>query len=251
MAANPIYAVNGMNVNVLSNSQMVIEPFSFWAWGPIGTPGWGGQLVEFNTTNYPDLTTIGLGGMDANPNGAGNMPPDGAYMLWGFYNPTTNDTKFVTSRQIAISGMPVYPGYTHWRKFSYGVIVKNGKLVENHTAGWPVPTVIFTATESNFLVGTWIATTPGWVAVDLSKLIPEHSRMGIFRATISGNAATIWISPSGSQPNPYFRTLHSGTGVSGQMMMRVDGNEKIFVWVQAAGSTVNLYLDGFVMTEVD
>lgn len=253
-AADPTYSISGVNAGVLSDTQMAIEPFSYWAWGPIGTPGFGGLLVQMNSTVYPDLTTIGLNGMDANPNGAGHMPPDGAYVMHAYFNPTTGVTGFVTSASPVPASSAPAPGYTYYRKLMYGAIVKGGRLVSNHASHWPMPSIYFTELETNTVIGTYTASTGGWVAVDLKKLIPEHSRFGIFRALISGGAGTIWLSPSNVQPgNGFWKTLASNqTGVTPQLKVRVDGAQMLYVWVTApAGVTVSLMLDGFDMTEVD
>jgi hypothetical protein len=244
-ASDPIYHYGGINVGVFSSTQLVIEPFSLWMWGPIGTPGFGGQLVEFTNEVKPDLTTIGCNGMDANPNGAGQMPPDGAYDIFAFYNPTTGDVCFINT---LLGTPPTAPsGYTYYRKLPYGNIVLNGALAANHTSGWPMPTVMFTATERS--VATFPSATNSWVGVDCSKLIPENARMGFFRVHVTGGNASVWLSPSNNIPNAYFKTLMDNqTGMSGQIGVRVDSREFIYVFTSGAGR-VDLILDGFAITE--
>ena len=188
-AADPIYFYGGINVGVYSNTQLVIEPFGLWMWGPIGAPGFGGQLVELTNEVLPDLTSIGCNGVDVNPNGAGHMPPDGAYDLHAFYNPITGDVCFISSLQGSTLSVPHPSGYAFYRKLPYGNIVLNGALVPNHTAGWPLPTVMFTATER--AIAAFSSPTNSWVAVDCSKLIPENARMGYFRVHVTSGTASV------------------------------------------------------------
>lgn len=252
-AADPTYAISGANIGVLSDTKMVVEPFSYWAWGPIGTPGFSGMLAQSNATIYPDLTTIGLNGMDVNPNGTGNMPPDGAYVMHAYFNPATGDTAFITSASPLSAASPPAPGYTHYRKMMYGAVVKGGKLVNNHVSHWPMPSIYFTDVETDTVIGTYTAPTGGWVPIDLKKLIPEHSRFGIFRAIIAGGTADIYLSPSNVQPgNRFWKSLaRSQRGVTAQMKVRVDGAQIVYVWIDTPGATITLMLDGFDMTEVD
>lgn len=248
MSANPIYYFAGLNVGVFSPTQLVIEPFGLWMWGPIGTPGFGGQLFNLVATLYPDLTTIGPNGMDANPNGAGHMPPDYAYDLHAFGNPATEDVIFYVSAKGRTLDITPPSGYTHYRKIPYGVIVRNGTLQINHTANWPMPTVTFDGIE--IVIATYGAATGGWMPVNLAKLIPENARQGLFRAHITNGSATVWASPSNEQPgNQLWKTMADNqTGIVGPIPIRVDSTETIWFWTAGSGH-VDIILDGFQITE--
>ncbi len=250
---DPFYAMNGCNVGVFSDQQLVIEPFSMWMWGPIGTPGWGGQMVNFTNTLYPDLRTIGLNGMDANPNGAGNMPPDWAYNIHAFANPTTGDVGFILSKQGSTNAITPPAGYTLYRKLMYGCPVYGGKLLTNHTANWPMPMVEFTPQVQ---VGPAFTSAVTDYPVDVARLIPENSRMGIFRAVITGSGNNLFLSPTGGTA---FRKLYcyNSAGVVPNIHSRVQytygspNTSIIYVTFQpGASGRLDLYCDGFLMTEV-
>jgi hypothetical protein len=235
------YAISGVNVGVLSDTQMVIEPFSMWMWDLAGN---NGQIVNFSNTKNPDITVVGLNGRDF---GSPGTCPDGAYNLYGLYNPTTDDVGFIVSDHNSYGAIGAPPGYTFARKLMYGVVVVGGKLYPNHCAHWPMPKVMFTTQTQ---VAAFFSNVI-WAPIDLSKLIPENARMGHFRFVVTGPNSNVWIAPTANLQYSKL-IMYNEIGIRAGIDCRVDGNEKVYIQFQTgAGGRLDVYLDGFSMTEVD
>jgi hypothetical protein len=240
---DPNYAIHGCNVGVLSDTQMVIEPFSLWMWNRATPATPIGDVINFSATKYPDITVVGLNGRDF---GSAGTCPDGAYALYAVYNPTTNDMGFIFSNHISYGTLIRPAGYDYVRKLMYGVVVKAGKLYPNHCAHWPMPKVIFT---NQTLVASFFSAAT-WSPVNLASLIPEASRMGHFRCVVTNANSNVWLSPSGSLTYSKL-IMYNEMGIRTGIDCRVDGNETIFVQFQpGSGGRLDLYLEGFSMTEV-
>lgn len=240
------YYISGVNVGVFSNTQLEIEPFSLYLFGI-------NQVYTMSATIFPDLTTIGLNGMDVNPNGAGHMPPDWAYNIYAIYNPTTQGFGFILSQATAFENVVVPSGFTSYRKLCYGVTVYNGALLTNHTTHWPMPRVDF---SPQILVGSF-TTTQTFTPVDVARYVPDNSRFVNFRAVLTGTGNNLWLAPTAStQYQKLF--AYNGQDVKPGLWMRVQytyGNPStsyVYVSFQPGSSgRCDLYCDGFAMTEVD
>ncbi len=235
------YYLGGVNAGVLSDNQMVIEPFSLWMWDQVGNAS---QIVNFAVTKYPDITVVGLNGRDF---GSAGACPDGAYNLYAVYNPTTGDVGFLISNHNSYGALVRPTGYTFARKLMYGVVVLGGKLYPNHCASWPMPKIIFT---KQTLVASF-TTNVLWAPIDMSKLIPENSRMGHFRFVVTNQLSNVWIAPTAALDYSKL-VMYNEVGIRAGIDCRVDGNEKAYIqFVTGAGGRLDVYLDGFSMTEVD
>lgn len=256
--------------------QFIIEGFAFWAWGPLPQRGWCGQMINSLSQITVDLHTVGMNGIDVNPNGIGNMPPDGAYdvHLWAITGnpnatpPVPDTVAAVVSLQGSSVFVPHDSAYTLYRKMPYNIIVKNGVIVPSTVLGWPTPCIFFTNTDvdpHNMVVATYPAATNAWSPVDVSKVNGENANFGHWRAMISGGTASVWISPSNVSPgNTFFKTLaQNNTGPTLSMPMRTTSDHPelgqpamIYVWtgnyVPAPGSTgvvVQIIEDAECVTE--
>ncbi len=236
------FYIAGCNVGVFSDTKMVIEPFSLAMWRDTNVMQ-DVDIWKLATTVYPDITVVGLNGRDF---GSPGVCPDGAYNLYAVANPTTGDIGFIFSDKISMTDIRPPAGYTSWRKLMYGVVVVGGKLYPNHCAHWPMPKVMFTKQTP---AGSFFSNVT-WAPLDLSKLIPENSRMGHFRFVVTGPNSNVWIAPTA---NAEFAKLvmYNEQGIRASIDCRVDGNERAFVQFQTgAGGRLDVYLDGFSMTEV-
>jgi hypothetical protein len=255
--ADQTYYIAGVNVGVQTNTQLVIEPFSLYMFGI-------NQIVDIPTTVFPDLTTIGLNGMDANPNGSGNMPPDWAYNIFVLYSSSEGSCSttspclgFIITKATAISNVVLPSGWTvantSYRKLSYGIVVTGGILLTNHTTHWPMPRVDFT---TQLLLESF-TTSQSFTAVDVAKFAPDNSRFVNFRAVLTGTGNNLWLSPTGgTQYQKLF--AYNEQGVKNNLWMRVQytygspSTSLVYVTFQpGASGRVDLYIDGFAMTEVD
>lgn len=274
--SDPTYAINGVNVGVLNNTQLVIEPFSLWMWGPYQTPGFGGQTVAFTNTITIDLTTVGCNGMDQLQQGqtlasgqvlrsgqvAGQMPPDDTYKLWAFYNETTFDTCFIMTGSVDFAGIVKPVGYDFYREIMYGVTVYGGALLPSHISHWPMPRIDITP---QIQVGPAFETAVTDFCVDLARLIPETMRFVNMRAVLTGTGNNFWLSPGGGTQ---FRKLfaYNGSDVKPGLWIRV---QQTMPWLQSppqpgfrsacvyvtfqpgTNGRLDLYFDGGNQTEVD
>jgi hypothetical protein len=245
------YSSGGLNCGVFDDQRLVIEPYYQWLWDSVAG-GFAGANWFQPSTLMPDLRKIGLNGMDQNPNGAGNMPPDGCYDIYTIGNPKTGDVGIiVTMGNGSWSGIANKPaGYTHYRKWMYGILIYQGKLRANHTDNWPMPRV--TLTDSDPILNLFTTgPTGGWVPVNLAKFIPENSRLGSFSCILTG-VGSFWVSPTGGAPDPYWKTMmNDQSGISGVLDCRVNGSQVIYVWYNGPpGSIAQLILRGWAQTEV-
>lgn len=256
--------------------QFVIEGFAFWGWGPLPQRGWCGQMVNSLSQLTVDIKTVGMNGIDVNPNGAGNMPPDGAYDVHLFAMPGTpsaippipDAVEVIVSLQGSTPAVPHDAGYDLYRKMPYNVIVRNGVIMPSTVIGWPTPCISFTSTDSdgvtpNTVVQEFPSATGKWVGVDVTKMIGENSNFGYWRAIISGGTASVWLSPSNVSPgNAYFKTLATNqTGSTGSIPVRTTSQGTgqpalIYIWTDnyvpasgGAGVVVKLVLDQECVSE--
>lgn len=263
---SPLYYWGSPNIQIDDRTghvgQFVLEGFAFWGWGPLPQRGWCGQMVNSLSQITVDIKHIGMNGIDTNPNGEGNMPPDGAYDAHLFAapgDPTTNPptpdaVEVIVSLQGSTAAVPHDAGYDLYRKMPYNVIVRGGVIVPSTITGWPqTPCQTFTITDG-IPIGQFLTSpTNGWVAIDVSKTIGENSDFGTWKAIISGGTASVCISPSNVTPgNGYFQTLgQHQTGATPALPMRTTSSNPaplIYIWTQdyvpapgSSGVGVQLY----------
>lgn len=244
------YYIGGVNVGVLDDTHLVIEPFSLWLFGI-------NEVYTLTTTITPNLRLIGLNGMDVNPNGSGNMPPDWAYNIFAIYDNPTGDFGFIITKATAVSDIVLPTGWSlanlSYRKISYGITVTGGVLMTNHTTHWPMPRVDFT----NQILLASFTTTQTDTTVDVAKYVPDSSRFVNFRAVLTGTGNNLWLSPTAGTA---FRKLfcYNGQDVKPGLWSRVQytygtpSTSMVYVTFQpGASGRLDLYVDGFAMTEVD
>lgn len=265
IASQPTYYVGGVNVGVLSDTLLLLEPFSIFMFGI-------NQIVDvppnvcpdgLNHGLCPDLTTVGLNGMDVNPNGAGHMPPDWAYNIFMLYNATDGACGMspclgaIITIATAISDVVLPPGWqlahTSYRKIMYSAVVVNGELAPNHASNWPMPTFIFT---QPVLVASF-TTAQNYTPVDIARLAPDGGRFVRFRAVLTGSGNNLWLSPeSNSLYEKMFAYndfgVKSGLGIRVQYTYGHPSTSQVFVKFQPGVSgRVDLYVDEWDWTEVD
>lgn len=231
------YFLGGINVGVYNSTTLVIEPCAAWLFGS--------GIINLTTTVFPDMRGIGLNGVDVNPNGQGNMCPDGCYDIYMLYNPTTQQVGFICSLQGAIGNVVLPSGFTSYRKLMYGVLVYQGALVANHTANWPMPTVMLT---SPILVTSILSPSTNWVTLDLSKLTPENARYAWYRLVFTGSACNMYIAPTAA--SQYAKLVaYNQLGAYSNIGCRIDGSQHGYAQL-FNGGRVDIYLDGWSQTEV-
>lgn len=272
---SPLYFWGSPNIQIDDRQghvgQIVLEGFAFWGWGPLPQRGWCGQMINSLSQITVDIKHIGMNGIDVNPNGEGNMPPDGAYDVHLFAAPgdptasppTPDAVEVIVSLQGSTAAVPHDAGYDLYRKMPYNVIVRKGAIVPSTVTGWPqTPCQTFTTTDGipigpYFSAPTYPPNAPagtnGWVAIDVSNTIGENSDFGTWKAIISGGTASVWISPSNVSPgNGYFQTLgQHQTGATLALPMRTTSSNPaplIYIWTQdyvpapgSSGVGVQLY----------
>lgn len=256
-AADQSYYIAGVNVGVQTDTQLVIEPFSLYMFGI-------NQIVDIPTTIFPDLTTVGLNGMDKLYGAPGQMPPDWAYNIFALYNASEGTCTaaapclgFIMTKATAIGDVVLPSGWTlantSYRKLMYGVTVTGGVLLTNHVSHWPMPRIDFTP---QVLIASF-TTTQTFTPVDVARFVPDNSRFVNFRAVFTGTGNNLWLAPTGSTQ---FQKLfaYNGQDVKTNLWMRVQytyGNPStsyVYVTFQPGTSgRVDLYIDGYDMTEVD
>jgi hypothetical protein len=237
-----VFEINGVNVGVLNDQQLVIEPFSAWLWDSV-LGGYSGSVCNFTNTICPDLRTVGLNGMDVNQ--TGGMPTDGCYNIFMVANPTTGDVGFICSKQ-GSWGLVVSPvGYTSWRKLMYGVLVIGGKLAPVHVSHWPMPRVDLTSPYQLLAI---TSPSSSWVTIDLSKLVPENARFVWYRCVFTGTPCNAYLAPS---PSTLIGKLvaYNQLGSYSSIGCRIDSAQKGYAQL-FAGGRMDIYLDGWNQTEV-
>lgn len=245
-SSDPFYFLGGMNIGVLNDTTLVIEPFAADLWQGIAA-GWNNQVVNFQNTISVDLTSIGLNGRDA---GTAGTPPTGCYKVWMIANPTTGDVGFIATQTLDPRSIVFPAGYTLNRKLPFGFSVIGGRALPFHAASWAsLPRITFTDNDAMMTIWSGPANN-AWLTIPLPNYIPENSRSGIFAGQVSGGSGSMWISPSSSVPNPFWKTLLANqAGCSGNVDCRVDGNQNVCIWAEGTG-TFSLILRGYSQTEV-
>lgn len=272
---SPLYFWGSPNIQINDGAdnvgQLIIEGFAFWAWGPMQTKGWCGQIINSLSQITIDIKHIGMNGIDVNPNGEGNMPPPGAYDVHLFATPGVGGAPDTVAGVVSLQGstplVPHDPAYDHYRKMPYNVIVRNGVIVPSTVIGWPTPCISFTNADvdapGNMTVQTYSAPTNGWSPLDVTSLIGENSNFAYWRAIVSGGTASVWLSPSNVTPgNPYYKTLaqdQAGSGPSLPVRTTAQGTGQppmIYIWTgdyvpstPGGGVTVKLVIDKECVTE--
>jgi len=242
MAINdPTYFIGGCNVGVYNSATLVIEPFAAWLWNGSS----GGDIINLTTTLYPDMRNIGLNGVDVNPNGQGNMCPDGCYDIYMIYNPTTQDVGFICSLSGSWGGVRAPSGYTWYRKLMYGVLVYGRQLAANHTANWPMPTVML---STPILITEIKQASTNWITLDLSKYTPENSRYAWYRIVCLNSPVNAYLAPTAS--TQYAKLVsYNQLGVFGGLGCRIQGGQLGYAQMFNGGE-MDIYLDGWSQTEV-
>jgi len=233
------YFIGGANVGVYNDVTLVIEPFSAWMFGALA------GIRNLTTTIYPDMRGIGLNGIDANPNGQGHMPPDGCYDIYLLCNPVSGDVGVICSLSASLGGVVLPTGYTLFRKLMYGVLIRSGKLVANHTANWPMPTVML---STPILITSILSPSQAWVTLDLSKLTPENARWVWYRCVFTNAPCNCYVAPTASaqyQKLVAYNQLGSYSGIG----CRIDGSQHGYAQL-FNGGRADIYLDGWSQTEV-
>lgn len=244
--ADQTFYIGGVNVGVFDDQHLVIEPFSAALWRGFDQSD-GMDIWCLTSTLMPDLRTVGVNGMDVNPNGAGHMPPDGCYDIWMVGNPTTGDLGFVLSLHSSYRDIiGSLPGYTSWRKLMFGVLVVGGKLVPCHVSNWPMPTIMFTQPVPQ--VAAILSPSSSWVTLDLSKLVPENARYAWYRCVFTGPPCNAYIS---ANAGPQFAKLiaYNQIGSYSSIGCRIDGSQHGYAQL-FGGGRMDVYLDGWSQTEV-
>lgn len=239
-----MYEISGCNVGVFSDQQLVIEPFSAWLWDSVAG-GFNGSVWDLTTTKYPDMRVVGLNGVDVNPNGAGNMPPNASYDIYMIGNPTTGDVGFILSLQSSWGSVVKPSGYTCFRKLMYGVPVIGGKLAANHTSNWPMPTVMLTAP---YQIAAITSPSSSWVTLDCSKIVPENARWVWYRCVFTGSPCNAYISSSSSTTNAKL-VAYNQLGSYSSIGCRIDSTQRGYAQL-FAGGRMDIYIDGWSQTEV-
>lgn len=256
--SDPISALNGMNLAVLNNTQLEIEGGpSMWMWNaPIGS-GFVGQMVSITQNIIIDLTTIGANGMDVNPNGAGRMPPNGAYDLHAFLMPGASQPIFVVSKQGATENV-AFSGYAAYRKIPIFIPVIGGGLAPTAISGWPHPSTIYTNSTliTEFRnIGAGLGSLGVPHPIDISEYVGENCRLGMFRLVISGGTANVWLGcgPNSDSPPQQFMKLfaYNEAGVKAGCKTRFEQQTLFIVIVPTSGNPeVDVYADEVDQIEV-
>lgn len=240
MANNLTYYIGGVNVGVFDDATLVIEPFDLAMFGNDGSDIW-----QLTTTLYPDVRGVGVNGMDVNPNGQGNMPPDGCYDIYAIGNPSTRQLGFILTKAASWSDVVRPTGFTSFRKLMFGVLIHGCKLAPCHVSHWPMPRVDLT---TPIIIAQGLVPSATWLTLNLSKLTPENARFVWYRCVFTDGPCNAWLSPSA---NTAFAKLvsYNQLGIYSSIGCRIQGGQLGYVQLFYGGK-MDLYLEGWNQTEV-
>lgn len=228
--------IAGLPVHILDDTHIFVEPGSAALWS--GT-GWDVDQIDFTAIYNIDMNTVGLNGRDA-----GSFS-NGCYMVYALYNPTTGERGFIASKAIRFQDAVIPSGFTSWRKLMYGVTVIGGRCVPVHSTCWPMPVVEFT---EQLQVAALTTQSPNWVTLDLSAYVPENARFCMFRVVMTGASCNAWMASSSSGYGSRL-VSYNQQGVIAGFGIRIDSAQKVFAWLGSSGARMDIYLEGFKMTE--